>query len=461
MGSNKMLGGRKIIAVSLAILGILFCMPNESLAVPLYQTPDVATITMFVLNSDGSKQIPEALCTSSTAARQSYGCTAYIGDAAHSYPFGNDSTVTVGIESHFTDGTQQGYLHNIVPVEIALTVSSQGNKPLSSVQAQAIAARTFTSYHIQAGSVINNSNEYHVYVPYTYDRLTPEQQDVVNRAVQDRVYLTTANNADAIRAHYGADNAGYTTDGGESYLKSVADPISALYGAPIGTDYGGMSSRGASRWGFGHTSSRGPVAESDPLYPHDNQGNGDFWSVRYDNSHQILVHYYTAIHVRNANQNILTPPYRWNPLTIEGVPAVIDLDTPPVIMVQVQNTGVQTWTCETVPNQQDYFTLRARLESLNPLSSQSEPESITTNRGNVCDLAPGADVRRSVTIDNLASISDGRKHRLRFDIFYDTDYGGPYFWFSEQGVLNWPAYEMEVCVGGCEWIFLPVVLKSL
>jgi hypothetical protein len=77
-----------------------------------------------------------------------------------------------------------------------------------------------------------------------------------------------------------------------------------------------MSSKGASRWGFGHTSSRGAVAESNLLYPHDSGGYGDFWSARWDSAFQILTHYYTGIDIRDANGNIVTPEYRWNPLKV-------------------------------------------------------------------------------------------------------------------------------------------------
>jgi len=221
------------------------------------------------------------------------------------------ATITVKMYQLNNDGSRTSFL---CTEEVAITMSSRGNKPLPTVKAQAIAARTYV--YFRHGLTINNSTQYQVFVPYYFDTLTSAQQQRVDEAVSDVWYMTLPNSTDPIDALYGADNGATTLQGSTSYLKSVPDPISAAYGSPNGTLNGGMSSRGASRWGFGHTSSRGPDYETSPNYPHDSNGDGDFWSVRYDWARQILTHYYTGIHIRDASGTILTPAYRWVPLSV-------------------------------------------------------------------------------------------------------------------------------------------------
>jgi len=141
-----------------------------------------------------------------------YGCTAYEDDPGRAYPF-STSSITIGLESHLLNGFQQGYLHNVTPHEVAITVSSQGNKSLSTVQAQAIAVRTYTYYHINVGSTINNSTQFQVYIPYTYDKLTSTQQQRVDAAMSRVWYMSPTSGNDAIRAHYGQDNDEWTQNG--------------------------------------------------------------------------------------------------------------------------------------------------------------------------------------------------------------------------------------------------------
>lgn len=195
-----------------------------------------------------------------------------------------------------------------------------GQQTLSAVEAQAIAARTYIyqrmEYIGQYGTP-NNSTLFQVFVPYHYDTLTDAQKARVQAATAARVYMTEASSTYPIEALYGADNPGSTAQGNRPYLKSVPDPISAAYGSWDGTGNGGMSSKGASRWSFGHTSSWGPVAVDDPNYPHDVNGLGDFWSVYFAEAAQILTHYYTGVHLRDAESlAVFTPNYRWNPLQI-------------------------------------------------------------------------------------------------------------------------------------------------
>ena len=320
-----------------------------------YVHPVEVTVRMHELNSDGSARI-----TRCTAGSTKWGCTAYCdnndnnGDlwnscspeTTKSYPF-NIPTVTVSIEGNSSEPYNR-YLRDVVPEEIAIRKASQGNVSLSSMKAQAIAARTYAYWRMEH-DYLDNSNSRQVFVPYYYDTLTLAQQQRVDEAVNDMWYLTLPGDTEPIDALYGADNGAVTSPGNRSYLKSISDTISIAYGQPIGTENGGMSSKGASRWGFGHTSSRGPVAVGDPNYPHDSDGLGDFWSVRWDEAAQILTHYYTGIHIRDAanNDQQLTPDYRWNLLDVSWAearcPDIIPENGVCTGTFLIQNTGIITW----------------------------------------------------------------------------------------------------------------------
>ncbi len=212
-----------------------------------FHIPTTITVKMYQLNSDGSRT--SFLCSATNHNLKAWGCTAKTDDPQHAYPF-SSNPVTVDIDGNDPGDPQNGidynrYLQDVVPEEVAITVSSRGNKPLSTVKAQAIAARTYV--YFRHGLTINNSAQYQVFVPYYYDVLTSAQQQRVDEAVSDVWYMTLPNSTEPIDALYGADNGATTSQGSTSYLRSVSDPISAAYGQPIGSENGGMSSRGASR----------------------------------------------------------------------------------------------------------------------------------------------------------------------------------------------------------------------
>ena len=407
---------------------------------------------MFRLDpATGAKYQPEELCSTGNIH---WGCTA-IADPHHAYPF-SSNPVTVDIEGNDPGDPQQGvdynrYLRDVVPEEVAITVSSRGNKPLSTVKAQAVAARTYV--YFRHSSTINNSAQYQVFVPYYYDTLTSAQQQRVNEAVSDVWYMTLPNSTDPIDALYGADNGATTSQGYTSYLKSVPDPISAAYGSPNGTLNGGMSSRGASRWGFGHTSSRGPDYETSSNYPHDSNGDGDFWSVRYNRAEQILVHYYTGVHIRDASNNntLLTPSYRWNPLSINwGTPD----NRPPImyhgrsypVTVQVQNTSTYDWPINGQSSALFYHWAKVGFG-----------EMASGNRVWTTGDVPKGDppYTFSLTINDIPNWGPGA-YTLKFDMLLYT-YGGTY-WFST--TYGWPTYDVGICVDGPCKVFIPIVLKN-
>lgn len=412
-----------------------------------FTPPTQITLQMFRLDpATGAKYQPEEWCSNGNIH---WGCTAVPNDPQYAYPF-SSNPVTVDIDGNDPGDPQHGidynrYLRDVTPVEVAIAVASRNNKPLSTVKAQAIATRTYTYFH--HGQIINNSNQYQVFVPYSFDRLTLPQQQRVNEAVHDVWYMSLSNSTDAIAALYGADNGAITSQGALPYLKSVPDPISADYGSANGTLNGGMSSRGASRWGFGHTSSLGPDYETSSYYPHDVNGNGDLWSVRYDWAKQILMHYYTAIHIRDASGKRKTPSIRWVPLKIEWLgndcPPVMSAGSTCTARVWVQNTGTTTWQ----PGQ-----IQLWRHSWNAsLQGQTQQQS----NGITAPVHPGETIYQDVPFTVPFSSSPGRAYWLRLDM--ETS---DYEWIStlEPG-RPWPTYDVPICVGGNCRTFMPFVLQ--
>jgi hypothetical protein len=328
-------------------------------------TPAI-TVTMYRLLKSGAYYQPLTPCSQTPALRDKWGCTAYCTDLvgpnlpcntskSATYPFSSENA-TVNIEgTSCAPGSSpyDCYLRDVTPLEVDIKASSRGNKPLSTVQAQAIAARTYT-YSRAWGR--DNSNNYQVFVPYYYDSLSQDQQSRVAAAVANVYYMSYYSSDAPIEALYGSDNRDMTTTGSQPYLLGVLDPISGEWGcfqyfdaqgrpvygtnAVCGTGLGGMSQRGASRWGFGHTSSRGPAYTAGLQSWGDDQGNGDFWSVRWDNTYQVLTHYYTGIQVRNVNNGnaVLTPDRRFDVLQVCARPATNQL------MVVLHNTGTVAWS---------------------------------------------------------------------------------------------------------------------
>jgi hypothetical protein len=235
------------------------------------------------------------------------------------------------------------------------------------VQAQAIAARTYVYWHsvLQTKAditepLIDNSNAIQVFVPRWYDvytsiygdQLGAAYQQVVNAALADRFYLSNNTgywyydplyNADwvwlegddPIFAEFSADAYLNTVAGSFPYLARVADPISydpaiLVIIAATGAHQRGLSQNGASRWARGSSSYQPPPA-------------GARWAVSWPDRYQLLTHYYTGIHMRDANNGnaILTPPRRFAVLSVNGGPAsnpVCAVETV-YLTVRLHNTG--------------------------------------------------------------------------------------------------------------------------
>lgn len=377
----------------------------------------------------------------------SYGCTAFVGDSSHAYPYGSNNPVTIPIE---TD-----YLLDVVPSEVIVEAFHP-----TAIQAQAIAARSYAYWHIQQGSSINNSNQFQVFVPYAFEalpsatfpdnpsnpcassNLNTNQRTVCN-AVAPRYYISYGaypNDDLPAFTKYFADIGNRTDSGGQPYLIAVDNPISS-HPDIVKEGHGhGMSQKGASRWARGN------------LSYNINRDLGA-WSVRWERAEQILVHYYTGVHIRDAGNNnaLLTPSYRWNPLQIHWgtpdnrPPAMSHGGTYP-ISVKVQNTGVSDWTCG-YPNFSYALRYRWAKAGFGEVTGSSSALVCGTSKG---DPSPTV----SLTIQNIPNWGPGA-YTLRFDIYVTSANGN--FWFSEQG---WRTYNVSVCVDGPCKGFIPAVLKD-
>ena len=147
------------------------------------------------------------------------------------YPYATNP-VTIPIE---TD-----YLLDVIPREISVAAFHP-----TSIQAQAIAARTFVYIHIRAGSQINNSTEFQVFVPYAFDALNPAvnpnnrsdpcsstnlnyNQSKVCAGVTPRHYISYGPSDDLpVFSQYFADIKDRTNTGDYLYEIGVDDPVSS------------------------------------------------------------------------------------------------------------------------------------------------------------------------------------------------------------------------------------------
>jgi len=392
---------------------------------------------MYRLNGDGSKYQPAELCS---PGKTTFGCTA---NSNYPYPYASE-WATVPIE---TD-----YLLDVVPQE-----TPPDDYHPTAVRAEAIAARTFAYWHIRNGSAINNSTDFQVFVPYRFENLytvnfpnNPSDpcassnlntlQRLTCAAIAPQHYLSAPGNDLPAFVQYFDDVLSRTeTDAGTLHLQAVDDPISTgCYAGNSSGHHYGLSQHGASRWARGS-----PCAFAA-------QGN-DPWSVRWDRVEQILVHYYTGVHLRDANTAILTPNYRWNPLRInwgtpDNRPPILYHGSPRTISVQVQNTSISDWVYG-YPN--FAFDLRYRWAKVGFGESTSSYQATATGTTKG-DPSPTL----TLTLGDIPAWGPGA-YTIRLDIYVTSASGN--FWFSD---LGWPSYDVPVCVDGPCLAFIPLALKD-
>jgi hypothetical protein len=466
MKKITLLGGILVISVVIVLYASVGATTNAGTVASFTPAPMI-TVEMWQLDDEGHATAMH--CSQDAGAKYRWGCTAYCNNSSNcpqttyvAYPFSGENA-TVDIEG---TGCAPGsspyncYLRDVVPVEVAIKVSSRNNKPLAVVEAQAIAARTYT-YHRTWSR--DNSTNYHVFVPYYFDSLTTLQQGRVNEAMARVYYMSDywAFNDQPIAAYYGADNDATTTAGSEPYLVSVEDRISAAHGADVGAGYGGMSQRGASRWAFGHTSSWGPAPVGHPNYPRDTylSGYGNFWSVQYADSFHILTHYYTGVEVRDLahNHTVVTPHQRFNILaaSVNGGPLEVQdyvgiTRVAPAAVYQLtavlQNTGTAAWS---VAEYAVGYCWESQCTVAGALPAVMAP-------GSPSSIAPG----KAVTV-TLNSSLPGGAGCLSLDLYYQTGWSCGWLGAGILGEPGWPRQPLErIIVTACQKVRLPLVNRG-
>lgn len=251
---------RNIRMISMLFLwSYMLWLGSEHIAVSSFSPPTQVTVKMYrLISPSGAKFQPEELCSST---HTTFGCTAFVGDVNHPYPYGAVNPVTIPIE---TD-----YLLDVLPQEMGTYYH-----PLA-LQAQAIAARTYAYWHRENGfPIVNNSTSYQAFIPYKFENLPtatfPDNtnnpcassnlnahQQIVCGAVASQRYISyngdlpafTEFTADALNATVSnpTDRAGNPSP----YLLGVEEPISTTCDANVDGHGHGLSQEGASRWGQG------------------------------------------------------------------------------------------------------------------------------------------------------------------------------------------------------------------
>lgn len=322
--------------------------------------PSTIRVMMYQLNENGSIFAPGGTphACATPANRTEWGCTAFHEGSTPvvtlvPYPYGNTPAPQVSFE---TD-----YLKNVVPQEMA------GGSPQTALRAQAVAARSYAMYQTGIGGEFNNSASRQVFVPYRFELLRVEggdpghnptttptpnvnncttipdsgvtryQRNVCEALSHTRgVYVSPSDRDAPVMTEFSSDVKARTTPGATPHLVSVDNPISTACDAQNVGHGRGMSQKGAMRWARGHECSY------DNATPASGNRPGAPWSVRWENYRQILVHYYTGIHLRNASGSPLTPADRWN-LLKHNVPASMPASTNRSVTLILQNTSTWDW----------------------------------------------------------------------------------------------------------------------
>jgi hypothetical protein len=353
--------------------------------------------------------------------------------------------------------TEADYLLDVVPQEM----SPDPFHPIA-LQAQAIAARSYAYWHIVHSSTINNSNAYQVFVPLKFESLLPvtfpdnqadpcasanlngSQQRVCD-AVAPQHYVSydeqpafTEFFAD-IRTHTLTNTTDADSDGelDYPYLHGVEDPIS-WEPTIVQNGHGhGISQKGASRWGWGNSGSYGNLTP---------------WSVQWERAEQVLVHYYTGVHLRDSAGAQLVGGYRWNPLRIDwhtpdNRPPTVQHGGAYSVTVQAQNTSVYDW-----PAIAEYTTFVLSYRWAKP----GFEEEYGRNQAPITTTVPqGASYTFTLTLDDLPEWGPC-DYVLKLDMAITVE---GRFWFSE--IYGWPTYDVALETGEtCRQLFLPLALKT-
>lgn len=450
-----------IISILLALLLGVFNLHISSLNAQSSEALELYTdVWMYQLTPSGAIREPDTLCMPGDT---NWGCTAFCDNIDPDYNPYCERARTLGYPSSYINYTATTHIeHDYLLDVVTQEMSPQVYKEPAALRAQVVAARSFAHYFVNNPPPTpyppyNNSSEnYQVFVPYRFDALNPTEppimpgndacgatnllnaaQLLVCEAVEPHQFIALEGYDIAARADFSADIFARTETADKTYLIAVDDPISTGCGAVTSGNGYGFSQQGANRWARGNQCAR-PVLGDIP------------WSVRWQHFEQILVHYYTDIHLRDGDDVsiILTPDWRWNPLRIDWgtsnnePPSLWQGDNHP-IEIKVQNTGVSEWVCGASEN----YRLGYRW-------MKGELSEIGSSYADLCGVLPGDPSPLTTLSLDVPNWGSGA-YKLYFDVYVDSD--GDITWFSD---LGWFPYTVSLCIDGPCQIFLPVVYRD-
>lgn len=411
---------------------------------PSYTPEAFIPVEMYALTNWGASR--DVMC-GEEGNELLYGCTAFCNDSE----FDQYCNKTHRLPFPYSD---QGPIPSVgVENDYVLDVLSQEMGPAYenvTLRAGAIAIRSFALQQREAlgGTGFTNSFLHQVFIPYRFNTYNPDYpgstcglpEPLINRdqqkicdAVSPRYYLSPDYNDYPARANHFSDIQFRTRDVSfdKPYLVGVEDPISgdvfpceAVTPEPGVIDFG-MSQKGANRWARGN---RCAIGEGIP------------WSVAWTHSEQILFHYFTRVHLRDADKDkkIISPDWRWNPLKIEwetqheinGPPVMVAGQTH-VVPIQIQNTSIADWACRVSDSHPDTpLGYRLRYRWLNGSTV------IYTSTGlPLCNVPAGS--ARNELLQVYAPPGLSGLYTLRLDMYETLED----FWFSDGG---WPPYDVTV-----------------
>ena len=378
----------------------------------------------------------------------SYGCTAFCDDPAP-YPCPDDVPVRpYPYSSAWPDiSFNKDYLLDVLAQE-----TSPGLFDPAALQVQAIAARSYAWYQINNSPyyVINNSSSFQVFLPFKFEsfgsdpdnasdpcrstNLSDEQTRLCQAVGTGSYYLSWEDESNPehlpARANFFSDVLTHTTSSGDkAYLIGVEDPISndnATCSASNSAAHSwGMSQEGAQRWATGD--------QCGTLHPDSDAP----WSVRWTRPEQILFHYYTDVHLRDANKQVVTSrsaEKRWSPLKIVGELG----SSSPVLWrgishptgVWVQNVGLDDWNC--TGDVSDYH-LRYRW------SREGHAAVDGHSSGTLCGLTQGDAAWAYLMVSGIPDWGYGY-YTVSLDVMVVTGDG------EESFSPEWPTYDVRVFV---------------
>jgi hypothetical protein len=388
------------------------------------------------------------------------------------YANSNSSRITISVEGK--------YLPDVVVQEIG------AGAPTQAIQAQAIAARSYTHYFIENGAKTatpqpgtptrtpgpgiptatprlvgtpynNSASNFQVFIPYKFTTLnltaTPNApanlcastnlntlQSRLCAQVTPQYYISLYGYDLPALAMFSSDAKYRTNPSNKPYLQSVDEPISNNICEPLPPTppHGiGLSQNGAVRWATGDQCAGG---SSQP------------WSVSWSSSQQILFHYYTGVELFSMapGHPRQSAVQRWNPLKLTGLLGQLRHGQYMNLTIPVQNTGVSTWTCA---GGIDY-----RL-GYKWSYSGSAWTAVTPA---LCGLAPGG--TQTVTIRvNTTSLPNADNTWTLSISMAEVESGTPY-WFHNS-FPAWPAYvvtpPIRVCAtsgSNCGFSYIPMMM---